>query len=110
MEKRKTQVVSAVESVIFYKKWKLSRDPAILDSIRNYNEDECRSTYLLHTWLLSIKPATAACFFDQPAESVEDTAPDSAIIEYEQELARMRDALTQNLHCPTLHPGPDVPR
>lgn len=36
-------------------------------------------------------------FFDQPAESVEDTAPDSAIIEYEQELARMRDALAENL-------------
>ncbi len=75
MEKRKTLVVSAAESVIFYKKWKLSRDPAILDSIRNYNEDDCRSTYLLHTCLLSIKPAAATCFFDQPAESFEDTAP-----------------------------------
>ncbi|MCA1785440.1 MAG: ribonuclease H-like domain-containing protein, partial [Desulfobacteraceae bacterium] len=97
MEKRKTEVVSAVESVIFYEKWKLTQDPAILDSIRNYNEDDCRSTSLLHTWLLSIKPASAACFFDQPAESVEDIPPDSAITEYEQELARMRDALADNL-------------
>ncbi|MCA1785008.1 MAG: TM0106 family RecB-like putative nuclease [Desulfobacteraceae bacterium] len=97
MEKRKAEVVSAVESVIFYEKWKLTQDPAILDSIRNYNEDDCRSTSLLHTWLLSIKPASAACFFEQPAESFEDIPPESAITEYEQELARMRDALADNL-------------
>jgi hypothetical protein len=72
MEKRDAEVVSAVESGIFYGKWKLTRDPAILDSIRNYNEDDCRSTSLLHTWLLSIKPASAACFFEPPAESVLD--------------------------------------
>jgi hypothetical protein len=97
MEKRDAEVVSAVESVIFYENWKLTRDPAILDSIRDYNEDDCRSTYLLHTWLLSIKPASAACFFDQPAESIEDTPPDSAITEYEQALAQMRNALAENL-------------
>ena len=57
MEKWEAEVVSAVESVIFYEKWKLTQDPAILDSIRNYNEDDCRSTSLLHTWLLSIKLA-----------------------------------------------------
>ena len=77
MENRDADVVSAVESVIFYEKWKLTRDPPILDAIRDYNEEDCRSTFLLHTWLLSIKPASAACFFDQPAESVEDTPPDS---------------------------------
>jgi hypothetical protein len=45
---------------------------------------------------LSIKPAAAACFFAQPAESVEDTPPDSAITEYEQALAQMRNALAEN--------------
>jgi len=36
-------------------------------------------------------------FFNLPAESVEDTTSDSAITEYEQVLARMRDALAENL-------------
>ena len=97
MEKREAEVVNAVESIIFYEKWKLTRNPAILDSIRDYNEDDCRSTYLLHKWLLSIKPASACCFFEQEVESIEDIAPDSAITEYEQALAEMRDALTENL-------------
>jgi predicted RecB family nuclease len=93
MENRDADVVNAVESVIVYEKWKLTRDPAILDAIRDYNEEDCRSTFLLHTWLLSIKPSSAACFFDQPAESVEDTPPDSAITEHEQALVQMRGAL-----------------
>lgn len=56
MEKRDADVVNAAESIVFYEKWKATRDPALLDSIRDYNKEDCRSTCLLHQWLLSIKP------------------------------------------------------
>ena len=78
VENRDADVVNAVESVIFYEKWKLTRDPAILDAIRDYKEDDCRSTFLLHTWLLSIKPASAAFFLISrmnPLKTPNRTAP-----------------------------------
>src|SRR5262249_28236411 len=37
--------------------WLEAREGAILESIRAYNEDDCRSLYELHRWLLELRPA-----------------------------------------------------
>ncbi|MEA1896407.1 MAG: TM0106 family RecB-like putative nuclease, partial [Bacteroidota bacterium] len=56
MEARQSEVVNAVGSIIYYEKWKLTGDKGALELIRKYNEDDCRSTFLLYEWLLSIRP------------------------------------------------------
>jgi predicted RecB family nuclease len=40
------------DSIVNFEEWLLSQDPKILDDIRAYNEDDCRSTHLLRDWLV----------------------------------------------------------
>ena len=59
-EKRTTEVATAAESIVQYARWIESkqsrawRESAILKAIRDYNEDDCRSTVGLATWLRSV--------------------------------------------------------
>lgn len=56
MDKRDGDVTSAGASIVYYENWRQTGDDALLRKIRDYNEDDCRSTYLLHAWLLDLKP------------------------------------------------------
>lgn len=60
MKKREGDVTSAGASIVYYEKWRQTRDADLLRKIREYNEDDCRSTQLLHQWLLSLKPQASA--------------------------------------------------
>ena len=60
MDKRQGDVTNAGASIVYYENWRKTQDPSLLQKIRDYNEDDCRSTYLLHDWLLSIRPAASA--------------------------------------------------
>lgn len=44
--------VSGEQCVCWYDQWLKTRDRAFLDPIINYNEDDCRATYYLKTWLV----------------------------------------------------------
>ena len=56
-KKRESDVKTAGASVVFYERWKATRDEALLQAIERYNEDDVRSTYELRQWLLSLKPS-----------------------------------------------------
>ena len=56
MEKRVGEVTSAGASIVYYEKWRQTRDAKLLRRIRDYNKDDCRSTHLLREWLLGLKP------------------------------------------------------
>jgi uncharacterized protein len=56
MPKRAGDVTSAGASIVYYEKWRQTGNGDLLRKIRDYNEDDCRSTYLLRQWLLSLKP------------------------------------------------------
>ena len=56
MEKREGDVTSAGASIVYYEKWRQTHDADLLEKIRAYNEDDCRSTMLLRNWLLALKP------------------------------------------------------
>lgn len=56
MDKREGDVTSAGASIVYYENWRQTGDDALLQKIRDYNEDDCRSTYLLHAWLLGLMP------------------------------------------------------
>ena len=55
--KRVGDVQKATESIVAYERWRETSDPALLESIRRYNEDDCRSTWQLREWLLTMRPA-----------------------------------------------------
>jgi len=57
--KRSGEVVNAGASIVEYERWLETGDQAILDSIEQYNRDDCESTGQLHEWLLKIRPAEA---------------------------------------------------
>jgi uncharacterized protein len=56
---RESDVKTAGASVVFYERWKATRDESLLTAIENYNEDDVRSTYELREWLSSLRPTDA---------------------------------------------------
>lgn len=56
MGNSESEVKNAVSSVVCYEKWLQTGDSKILDDIAQYNRDDCRSTYLLREWLLTLRP------------------------------------------------------
>ncbi len=49
--RRETQVKGGDESIVMFESWLDQPDEAILEDIRAYNEDDCRSTFRLREWL-----------------------------------------------------------
>jgi predicted RecB family nuclease len=86
MEAREGDVTSAGASIVYYEKWRQTGDDALLRKIRDYNEDDCRSTYLLHEWLLGLKPQASTWAEDPPA-TVARTEKSDKIRDHEARLA-----------------------
>jgi len=43
-------------AAVLFEDWLEVQEPSLLEKIRAYNEDDCRSLYLLHRWLLELRP------------------------------------------------------
>lgn len=56
---RTAAVAGGDESVVRFEEWVETGDDTILEEVERYNEEDCRSTYRLHEWLRSIRPAGA---------------------------------------------------
>ncbi len=54
---RQADVSGGNESTVVFEQWLECGDPALLEAIAQYNEDDCRSTVALHEWLLARRPA-----------------------------------------------------
>ena len=50
---RTTDVRRGDDSIVMFESWLAGGDDAILEDIERYNADDCRSTHLLHHWLLA---------------------------------------------------------
>ena len=60
-DKRTEEVTAAGDSIVVYERWRETQDPALLESIRAYNEVDCRSTQGLRDWLVAaVRPAGLA--------------------------------------------------
>ena len=57
---RTAEVAGGDESVVRFEEWVETGDDTILDDVERYNEEDCRSTFELHEWLRSIRPAETA--------------------------------------------------
>jgi uncharacterized protein len=54
---RRAEVGGGGGAAVAFEAWLETGEPAILDEIRAYNEDDCRSLHELHRWLLGLRPA-----------------------------------------------------
>lgn len=100
MDKRQGEVVNAVGSVVYYEKWKATRNQVLLESIRAYNEEDCRSTYLLRQWLLQIMPPEVKRKVEEAGadnETQASTKNIDQVSEYEAMLQQVVDSLTIDL-------------
>jgi predicted RecB family nuclease len=52
---RETHVKGGDESIVMFESWLGEPDAAILEDIRAYNEDDCRSTFRLREWLRGLR-------------------------------------------------------
>src|SRR5262245_31798373 len=53
---RTAEVAGGDESVVRFEEFVETGDRSLLVEVERYNEEDCRSTFELHEWLLSIKP------------------------------------------------------
>ena len=85
---RSAEVKGGDDAVVSFETWLETGDESLLREVERYNEEDCRSTYELHEWLLSIRPA------DRPWRLPPDERPPSeeAIVR-DAERAALRDRL-----------------
>ena len=53
---RTAEVAGGDESVVLFEQWLEAQEDSLLEGIRAYNEEDCRSTVALHEWLLGLRP------------------------------------------------------
>lgn len=93
-EKRASDVKKATDSIVVYEQWRESKDPELLESIRQYNEEDCRSTWQLREWLLSLRPAGLRWFAATNAQSKQPArAKSEKTLEHEQRLEEFHERL-----------------
>ena len=52
---RGTTTQGGDDSIVMFESWLATGDAAILEDIRRYNEDDCRSTFALRKWLVALR-------------------------------------------------------
>lgn len=104
-EKRASDVKKATDSIVVYEQWRESRDPELLESIRQYNEEDCRSTWQLRDWLLSLRPGELPWFVAAAVESKQPArAKSDKTVEHERRLEEFHERLVANPENPDLDP------
>jgi uncharacterized protein len=54
-QRRDTQTLGGDDSIVMFEAWLASGDANILEDIRRYNEDDCRSTHALRDWVVGLR-------------------------------------------------------
>jgi uncharacterized protein len=93
MPPRQGDIQDAGASTVHYETWRQTRDPAELDRIQAYNEDDCRSTQLLRDWLLSLRPEGMPWFTLARKEDRQEREMSERAKEIELALEQRRQAL-----------------
>jgi uncharacterized protein len=107
-EKRAGDVKKATDSIVVYERWRETAEPQLLESIRAYNEDDCRSTWQLRDWLLSMRPDGLAWFSTALAEESKNKKParpkSDKTVEHEARLDTYYKRLVTEPENPRLDP------
>lgn len=97
LEKRAGDVTSAGASIVYYERWKATRDPVLLKQIEYYNHDDVRSTFELHRWLLTLRPPDMPWADLAPPPAEEEPTTTNRIAQTEERLAVYRQQLLDPL-------------
>ncbi|WP_088287616.1 TM0106 family RecB-like putative nuclease [Kineosporia sp. A_224] len=88
-------VHDALGSVVAFERWLLERDDAVLEEIRAYNEEDCRSTQALRDWLEGLRASGPAAALARPGHG-DGAAPEQVDVDAD-ETARLRETLWAGL-------------
>jgi uncharacterized protein len=88
---REGSVTNAGDSIVMYENYCATQDASLLEQIRAYNYEDCRSTLELRNWLLTLRPVAATWFV--PAAKVLDAEKLQAAVDAQSR----RQALEQKL-------------
>jgi len=95
MGKRDDAISEAGSSIVAYERWIDSRDQQILDEIAAYNEQDCRSTWLLRKWLEERRPEAEQRFgIVIPRPVVQHSEPSVELKEWERDIEELSSRLT----------------
>ena len=75
---RSAALGSGADAVLAYERWRDGGDPAELDAIADYNEEDCRATLALRDWLVAQRPAGMEWWAPPPVETRRDTFDERA--------------------------------
>jgi uncharacterized protein len=85
---RDADVKGGDDAVVSFETWLETGDESLLAEVERYNEEDCRSTYELHEWLLSIRPPDR--LWRAPPD---ERPPKEETLERDAERAALRDRL-----------------
>jgi uncharacterized protein len=96
---RAGDVTTAGASIVYYERWRETRDGKLLNDIESYNRDDVESTQQLRDWLLTLRPAQLAWRSPAAASADVDAGDEqpSAVQVIEERLARYRQRLVDPL-------------
>ncbi|MFK7823594.1 MAG: TM0106 family RecB-like putative nuclease [Oligoflexales bacterium] len=98
--KRATEVADGGASVVYYERWLVEQDgetwqdSKILNEIRDYNKDDCDSTYELVEWLRKIQEEAGVKFI---SSLTEDASSEGLKLEEEKEEDSNRQKIKESL-------------
>ena len=103
-QERSTNVATSIGSVVYYSRWMDSGEAKdwssspILKEIRDYNEDDCKSTWELAGWLrnLALRNGIASCPAGSAIEE-SDEEDDGKIAKAEEKKAKAAELLKEHL-------------
>ena len=91
------EVMDAGASVVAYEHYLADHDPQRLEAIRAYNEDDCRSAYLLRDWLEVQREVLVARLGPMARPAPGDGAPSEQVQERDERAAELTDQLLDGL-------------
>jgi uncharacterized protein len=95
MDERDDAISEAGSSIVAYEQWIEKRDQAILDAIAAYNQQDCRSTWLLRGWLEKRRPEAEVKFgITIPRPVLQPSEPSAELKEWERDIAELSSRLT----------------
>ncbi|MFZ0854481.1 MAG: TM0106 family RecB-like putative nuclease, partial [Hyphomicrobiaceae bacterium] len=90
---RPKEVATAGDSIVAYEQWRDSQDDAVLESIRAYNEADCRSTKGLRDWLAQTVRPTHLSWWKPNKFASDESKRDDDTLRAEQEREQLRRQL-----------------
>ena len=85
-QQRSGGVRTASDSIVEYERWCITQDNAILDSIANYNKEDCLSTAALRGWLESLRqPGVILEIIDESAANGRQQSEEGAELEAQKQ-------------------------